>query len=384
MPPNPLDPSSFTHRFVTVPSGRRFHIIDEAPEHWVGKVEEAPTVLLLHGFPDLWYGWRYQISYLSSRGYRVLCPTQTGYGESSRPAAEAYQTCGSGDELDASLEAYTYRSVAYDMAGVLDAVGAGKVFVIGHDWGGAVAWRFTEYFPERALACISVCTPYFNPSSPSATYEPLSSLTKTKLPNFGYQLFFASETVPAKFDKICGRLLAGMFSTEVRESKIKAGKVDKMPVKEGEFEKFVDGLIDKQEKGELPELPKDEEFRYYNAVFSKSGFATPTNWYRTRRLNFRDDQLARFAERGFPKDIPSLLLPAGEDNALPPSMALSPAMKKAFKGGNLRIEVIEGADHWLLQDRRFRDKVSEKLDSFIQEILSGKWQPEPVKGEAKL
>ncbi|GAA5907551.1 hypothetical protein JCM6882_004403 [Rhodosporidiobolus microsporus] len=374
MPPSPLDPTTYTHRFVTVPSGRKFHLVDEPPTHWRGPLtgkDAPPTVLLVHGFPDLWWGWRYQIASLSSRGYRVLCPTQTGYGDSSRP--------GEGE-----LDAYTYKGVSYDMAGVLDAVGVGKVVVIGHDWGGAIAWRFTEYFPERVLACTSVCTPYFVPPSPSASYQPLESLVRTKLPNFGYQLFFASDRCAPKFEAVLGHFLAGFFSTEVREQKIKQGRGDEMPVVAGEFEKVVDEWVEKEKRGELRELPKDPEFLYYLSVFRKTGMSTPTNWYRTRELNFRDDQAAGFAARGFPRDIPALLLPASKDVALPPAMALSPAVKKAFPGGNLRIEVFEGADHWLLQDRRFRDEVNDKLDDFIQEVLSGKWQPEPAEGKAKL
>jgi soluble epoxide hydrolase/lipid-phosphate phosphatase len=143
MSPNPLDPDSYNHRFVTVPSGRRFHVVDQHPEDWRGNVRDAPTILMAHGWPDLWYGWRYrtslllnsaplfpsdspfspfaqrsEIAALSKRGYRVICPSQTGYGESSRPS---------------DLEAYTFKAVAYDMNGVLDQLGAGKVVVFGHD-----------------------------------------------------------------------------------------------------------------------------------------------------------------------------------------------------------------------------------------------------------
>lgn len=60
MAPVPSDPASFNHRFVTVPSGHRYHLIDQHPEHWRGPIEQAPTILMAHGFPDLWYGWRYR------------------------------------------------------------------------------------------------------------------------------------------------------------------------------------------------------------------------------------------------------------------------------------------------------------------------------------
>ena len=149
MAPNPSDPASYNHRFVTVPSGHRYHLIDEHPEHWRGPIEQAPTILMAHGFPDLWYGWRYrafdtspeiyaspffpqsrarltlchaaaaEIAAFARRGFRVLCPSQLGYHETSKPSSPVK---------------YGFKSVAYDMNGLLDAVGAGKVIVFGHDW----------------------------------------------------------------------------------------------------------------------------------------------------------------------------------------------------------------------------------------------------------
>lgn len=57
---DPTDPTAFNHRFVKVASGHRYHLIDQAPLHHRGPISEAPTLLLAHGFPDSWYGWRYR------------------------------------------------------------------------------------------------------------------------------------------------------------------------------------------------------------------------------------------------------------------------------------------------------------------------------------
>ncbi|GAA5856180.1 hypothetical protein JCM8547_000807 [Rhodosporidiobolus lusitaniae] len=363
MPPDPLDPSSFTQRHVLVPSGRTFHFVDQAPADWVGPVEDAPTLLLCHGFPDLWYGWRYQTAALSQRGFRVLCPSQTGYATSSKPD---------------DLEAYTFKSVAYDMNGVLDQCGVkGKVVVFGHDWGGMVAWRFSEYFPERVLAVASVCTPYLPPPPPSSPYVPLETLVRTKLSNFGYQLFFSSPDSGAKIESVMDQWFTGCFSSQAREEKIKSGKVDKGEwVKEGVFERMVEGMKKAKEEGKVKELPTDPEYQYYMQVFRSTGLTHPLNWYRTRALNFRDEQAARLADKGFPPHIPALLLAATGDAALPPAMATNDAVKKAFeKGGNLRVEMVEGADHWLLQDPRFRNKITHRLEEFAREVLDGKWTP---------
>lgn len=57
---DPSDPASFNHRFVIAGKGHRYHVVDQPPVNWVGNLEDAPTLLLCHGFPDLWYGYRYR------------------------------------------------------------------------------------------------------------------------------------------------------------------------------------------------------------------------------------------------------------------------------------------------------------------------------------
>ena len=75
------DPQGFTHRFASV-NGIRLHYVDEG---------QGPLVVLLHGFPFLWYLWRHQIRSLAAAGYRVVAPDQRGYGQTDCPAVvDAY------------------------------------------------------------------------------------------------------------------------------------------------------------------------------------------------------------------------------------------------------------------------------------------------------
>ena len=83
--------------------------------------------LCLHGFPELAYSWRHQLPMLASLGYRVWAPNQRGYGKSSRPRGRA---------------AYRVDELVADVAALIDAAGARSVTLIGHDWGGMVAWLF--------------------------------------------------------------------------------------------------------------------------------------------------------------------------------------------------------------------------------------------------
>lgn len=83
--------------------------------------------LCLHGFPELNYSWRYQIPLLVKLGYRVWAPNQRGYGNSSKPTG---------------ITNYTADNMVADAAALFDASGALTLTIVGHDWGGAIAWLF--------------------------------------------------------------------------------------------------------------------------------------------------------------------------------------------------------------------------------------------------
>jgi pimeloyl-ACP methyl ester carboxylesterase len=95
---------------------------------------EGPDVLLVHGFPDDHTVWREQIPALVAAGYRVIAPDTRGCGES---------------EMAATTVDYRIDRLVADLVGVLDAVGARKVRLVGHDWGAVQAWQLALRHPER-------------------------------------------------------------------------------------------------------------------------------------------------------------------------------------------------------------------------------------------
>src|ERR1700757_440359 len=100
--------------------------------HYV-EAGEGPLVVLLHGFPEFWYGWRLQIKPLAEAGFRVVAPDMRGYNLSSRPkGVKAYGT----DQLTA------------DIRGAIQECGARSAQLVGHDWGGSVAWATAMNYPE--------------------------------------------------------------------------------------------------------------------------------------------------------------------------------------------------------------------------------------------
>ncbi|ACA17881.1 alpha/beta hydrolase fold [Methylobacterium sp. 4-46] len=95
---------------------------------------DGPLTILLHGFPEFWYGWRHQIGPLAAAGLRVVALDQRGYGRSSKPAAVA---------------AYRLERLAGDVLAVADAHGAARIRLVGHDWGGILGWWLAARRPER-------------------------------------------------------------------------------------------------------------------------------------------------------------------------------------------------------------------------------------------
>ncbi len=108
--------------------------------------EDGPLVLLLHGFPEFWYGWRQQIPELAAAGFRVWAPDQRGYNLSDRPRP---------------LSAYTLNVLAADVLGLIEASGRERVYLAGHDWGAMVAWWVALVAPHRLhrLAILNVPHP---------------------------------------------------------------------------------------------------------------------------------------------------------------------------------------------------------------------------------
>jgi pimeloyl-ACP methyl ester carboxylesterase len=112
--------------------GERVHAVNGIDLYTVEP--DGPLVILLHGFPEFSYGWRHQIGPLGAAGFRVVVPDQRGYGRSSKPAG---------------IDAYRLPVLAADILALADAYGQERFHLVGHDWGGIVAWWVAAQHPER-------------------------------------------------------------------------------------------------------------------------------------------------------------------------------------------------------------------------------------------
>src|SRR4051794_30450729 len=125
MPPSPLPD-------VGIELREGYADVGDQKLHYV-EAGEGPLVVLLHGFPEFWFGWRLQIEPLAAAGFRVVVPDTRGYNLSSKPAG---------------VDAYTVDKLADDISGLIRELGAESALVAGHDWGGSIAWTMAMYHPE--------------------------------------------------------------------------------------------------------------------------------------------------------------------------------------------------------------------------------------------
>ncbi len=107
--------------------------------------QDGSKVLLLHGFPQFSLEWEAQLSALGEAGYRAVAPDQRGYAPGNQPA---------------EVSAYRADELVADVIAMLDALGWERAHLVGHDWGGSVAWHMAARHPERVRSLSAVSTPH--------------------------------------------------------------------------------------------------------------------------------------------------------------------------------------------------------------------------------
>lgn len=151
-------------------NGIRLHTAVAGPE-------DGELVVLLHGFPEFSYGFHHQMEELAALGYRVVAPDQRGYHLSDKPE---------------QIEDYTINKLSDDIAGLIEAFGETWAIMIGHDWGGAVAWHLAAAKPEYVKKLIAINIPH--PAAMPRVFmrNPLQWLKSS------YMAFFQLPGVPEK------------------------------------------------------------------------------------------------------------------------------------------------------------------------------------------
>ncbi len=126
--------SPYKEHFIPT-NGINLHTIVTGPE-------DGSVVILLHGFPSFWLSWRYQIPVLAEAGYRVIVPDQRGYNLSDKDGP------------------YDIDTLVDDVVGLIRWSGQGQVYLVGHDWGAAVAWMAAAKHPELIQKLVILNVPH--------------------------------------------------------------------------------------------------------------------------------------------------------------------------------------------------------------------------------
>jgi len=143
---------------------------------------DGPVVVLLHGFPEFWYGWRRQIEPLAAAGFHVIVPDQRGYNLSSKPSAVA---------------AYALTELVSDVMAIADQLGQEKIFLAGHDWGAAAAWSAALLHPQRIARLVVLNVPH-----PSVMRKFLSTHPRQLLRSW-YMFLFQLPWLPEALFSAC-------------------------------------------------------------------------------------------------------------------------------------------------------------------------------------
>jgi pimeloyl-ACP methyl ester carboxylesterase len=297
----------------------------------------APVVVLAHGFPELAYSWRHQIPVLAAAGYHVLAPDQRGYGRSTRPA---------------DIADYNIGALSGDLVGLLDHVGAEKAVFIGHDWGAAVVWSSAQLHPDRVAGVVGLSVP----PVPRAQIPPTQAFRAVFGDNFFYMLYFQEPGVAdAELDADPAKTLRRVILGQAAPGDQAAAMRMLRPGPEGLIERI-------PEPDGLPSWISADELDHYVAEFSRTGFTGGLNWYRNMDRNWEiQGNLTSAAIT-----VPAMFIAGTDDLVLG---FMRPDRAKEVITGPYREVLIEGAGHWLQQERP--DQVNEALLDFLSSLKTG-------------
>jgi pimeloyl-ACP methyl ester carboxylesterase len=248
--------------------------------------EDGPPVILLHGFPEFWYGWRRQIPALASAGYRVVVPDQRGYNLSDKPKG---------------IRSYTLDLLARDVVGLLDGLDYQEAYLVGHDWGAIAAWWAAAQYPERVKRLAILNGPHPDVIRHNIIHNPVQRRKSS------YILFFQLPLLPELFLSYHDHQAAARIL----------------------------------ERSSLPGSYLAEDIARYRAAWSHPGAWTGMlNWYRAIRSGVLSERMPAKVQP------PTLIIWGEKDAALHAEMAHQ-SLEICLDG---RLKLIPEATHWVQLD----------------------------------
>jgi pimeloyl-ACP methyl ester carboxylesterase len=271
-------------------------------------------VVLLHGFPELAYSWRHQISALGDEGYRTIAPDMRGFGRSDAPE---------------EIEAYDIVELCGDVARVLDDRELERAAIVGHDWGATVAWHFALLQPERTVCVAGLSVPLI----PNPPVAPLT-IMRERLGDDFYIVWFQEAGVA---EQALERDTRRTLLTPAVWDPAWAEREDENP--------------------SVPPFMNEQDVAVYIREYARTGFRGGLNWYRNIDRNW--ELTRQYDDRKL--EMPALFMAGTRDSTV---QWMSPdAMHE--RATDLRVELVEGAGHWLQQERP--DEVNRALVALLRD-----------------
>lgn len=299
--------------------------VNDVDLHMV-EIGEGPLVLLVHGFPESWYSWRYQLPVLAEAGYRAVAIDVRGYGGSSRPPA---------------IEDYRMLRHVADNVALVEALGERSAVIVGHDWGAPIAWTSAHLRPDVFTAVAGLSVPF----SPSGRTRPTDAFAAMGGDDEFYISYFQEPgRAEAEIEADARGWLRGMYFSASGEgvlATLEAGLAPMVAVSRGG--RMRDRFV---EPSAPPVWMSEEDLDFYAGEFERSGFTGPLNRYRNVDRDWED--LAVLRHR--PIEVPALFAGGELDG---PTMWGGDAIAR-FPTTLPRLhrsEIIPGCGHWVQQER---------------------------------
>ncbi len=298
--------------------------------------EPLDTVVMVHGFPELWYSWRHQLRALSAAGYRAIAVDVRGYGRSSAPQ---------------EIEAYSMTSLVGDVISVLDHFGCEQAVVVGHDWGAPVAWNTALLRPDRVSGVAGLSVPY----SPRGDAKPLDAFRSFSPEELFYIDYFQEPgVVEAEVKPDLAGWLKGFYFSASGEADLTEPSMGFVPPGRAMRERF-----QTPKSGQMAWM-SDEDFQYYLDEFSRTGLTGGFNRYRNITRDWHELAAWRYA----PIAVPALFVGGDVDG---PTMLGADAIRRFDR--NLphltRSVILDDCGHWVQQEK------PSEVNQLLIEFLNG-------------
>ncbi|WEK41020.1 MAG: alpha/beta hydrolase [Candidatus Brevundimonas colombiensis] len=300
--------------------------------------DNAPLVLLIHGFPELGVSWRAQVQALGEAGYHVVAPDMRGYGGTDKPEGAA---------------AYSILNLVGDMIDLVRALGRTQCVVVGHDWGAPVAWHCALLRPDVFRAVAGLSAPFQPrrikgpPTAAMAAISKRAGLGDLYIVRFqAADAHLALEADPAKTLRKLFYAYDGATPADRRST--------------GFLPEGVALLDTIDDAATLPPWMSADHFAEYVPAFSAGGFDGPLNWYRALDLNW--SQTAFVQNQTI---TPPALFVVGEDDPVRHYAGSAEPGLKDWVPNLTRSVVVPGAGHWIQQER------PDEVNALLLEFLGG-------------